>query len=106
MSKAEIIPVKLNGKEYPSYIDDHGVQRFVPNPIVKRMIDKTMKSSGQLKNGVYNLNDVAMDYYSDPDWASTEDMLDFYTQINYSVSGMVDLSYFEDVVVENPLWED
>ena len=103
------IVVKLNGKEYQTEMVN-GVQRFVPNPVVKKLLDKNSNvycSLGYRKFeelGLYSLNEISLDFYQGE--FTVEDMLDFYTQTGYSVSGMLDLSYFEDVEVENPLWDN
>lgn len=105
-----IIMVKLNGKDYPTQIDKHGVQRFVENPIVSNLVHKNIGAHDKLSRaeyeriGVYGLNEIALDYYTGASGITLEHLLDFYTQTGYSVSGMLDLSYFEDVEVDNPLW--
>lgn len=103
----DIIMVKLNGKDYPTHRVD-GVQRFVENPVVSRMVDKMGEAYDRLgtqfsKHRLYGLNEIMSEFHMGR--YTVEDMLDFYTQIGYSVSGMLGLSCFEDVTVENPLWE-
>ena len=105
---AENIVVKLNGKEYQTELVN-GVQRFVPNPVVEKLVDKDIEIYNKLgyrkyqEMGLYGLNEIAMDCQLGA--FSVEDMLDFYTQIGYSVSGVLDISFFGDVEVENPLWD-
>lgn len=105
---AENIVVKLNGKEYQTELVN-GVQRFVPNPVIEKLVDKDIEIYNKLgykkyeEMGLYGLNEIAMDFHRGE--FTVEDMLAFYTQIGYSVSGMLDLSFFEELEVENPLWD-
>lgn len=104
----DIVMVKLNGKDYPTHMVD-GVQRFVENPIVNRLMDKIGDAYNKLGYrqfealGLYGLNEIGTDFHRG--LYTVEDMLDFYTQTDYSVSGMLDLSCFRGVTVENPLWK-
>lgn len=99
MSEKEIIIVKLDGKPYETYMDD-GVQRFVPNPVVEAFVMNNMDVRGS-----WDLNDMALKFLTEPEWCTLEQMREFYLQTNYSVSGLLSLSYFEGVEVENPRWE-
>lgn len=65
----------------PTYTDEHGVERFVENEIVRWLLD----------NGRLDMNDIARQrHFSD------EDRRQFAQLIGYSVSGYYDLSYAED----------
>lgn len=107
----EIINVKINGKDYPSYIDGHGVQRFVSNPIVEAFLDSVQELLVQHgwkwidDHGLYTLHSLSMDYQLGRKGITLEHMIDYFTMIGYSVSGFCDLSYFKDIEIENPLWD-
>lgn len=106
----DIIMVKINGREFRTQLDSRGVQRFVTNPVVKRLMDKIGDAYDKLGYrqfealGLYGMNEIGMDFHLG--LYTVDDMLDFLTQTGYSVSGMLGLSYFEDVTVENPLWDN
>lgn len=100
---AEKIPVKIGGRVYQTFLDERGVQRFVTNSVINQIIDwdgdRSLHGSGE----DYILNRISIAYQEGQ--FSEEDMLDFYTSFGYSVSGLVSLSYFEHLPVENPLWD-
>lgn len=104
------ITVKINGKEYQTYLDKHGTQRFVENRIVSRFIDSNVALYSKMgwkwmeDNNVYTLNDLSMEYHGKGEF-SLDEMIEFHTMIGYSVGGFAELSYFEDVEIENPLWD-
>ncbi len=94
-SEDKVIPVLIGGKPYETGLDDRGVQRFRDNKVIDFILQRA---------GDYILNEIAIENARRP--FSTEDLLDFYTQTGYSVSGMLDLNYFEDLTAENPLWDN
>jgi DNA-directed RNA polymerase subunit N (RpoN/RPB10) len=98
---AERIPVKIAGREFQTFMDEHGVQRFCGNAVIRRMLDSRVLSNS---HGELSLNTLTIDFHTG--MFSTEDWLDFMTSFGYSVSGLTGLSYFQHLPVENPLWED
>lgn len=109
----DYIEVKVNGKPYQTYIDERGVQRFVPNKIVRRMLDSLqdiwMEKGDKFFEdiGLYHpLTRMNVDVHLGK--ISLQDKIDFYTMIDYSVDGFMDVFWDEEVegelVVENPLW--
>ena len=92
------IPVKIGDKEYQTYLDRHGVQRFVGNSVITRIMDHHSDP-----NATLSLNTLIVEYQQGR--FSTEDWLDFMTSFGYSVGGLLDLSEFSYLPVENPLWE-
>lgn len=104
----ETIEITLDGVPYQTYLDDNGVQRFVPNEVVVRLLRNNgelfeARNRGQLKGlELYSLNEIAFDYHTGK--IPLADLLQFYTMMDYSVSGMMGLSFFEDIEVKNPLW--
>ncbi len=86
--------VKLNGREFISYIDNKLVQRFKTNSIVNDIFDEYNVDLNKLYINFQNRK------YTEKEW------LEFYTMINYSVSGFSSLEDFQDVEIENPLWEE
>lgn len=100
--------VKVGDWEYDTVIDEYGVQRFVGNEAIRLMIDgstddfeRSLASKGPQPS--FTLNDLAIAFYNGN--VPLKDMADFYTGMQYSVSGFCDLSYFEDLEIINPLWK-
>jgi hypothetical protein len=89
-----IIPVKLNGEEFPTIIDEKGAQRFIKNRIVQRLMD-------HFPGG---MNQLSIDY-QEGRFTQHEYML-FCISLGYSVCGFGDLSAFEDIEIDNPLWDE
>lgn len=89
---SEII-VKVSGIEYPTVIDEHGIQRFIKNRLFCHLVD-----SGQV-----NLNKLHIDYLHDK--FSKREYAEFTMMLGYSVSGFAGLSSFQDMEIKNPLWE-
>ena len=97
MTKPEIgdeIIVKIGGNEYKTIIASDGRQRFVENSLLRHLID----------SGMVSLNQLAIDYQAGK--FPKEEYLFFYMGIGYSVGGFAELSVFEDLEIENPLWAD
>ena len=67
--------------------DDHGVVRFVDNPIVRYLLD----------NGPFDMNHLAV-AFSAPEYR--EDAEQFAQLIGYSLSGFSELSYVSDEAFE------
>lgn len=65
----------------PLYVDEHQVQRFEQNKIVRRLLDE----------GPFDMNDI--DRWQD---ISDEDREQFAQLIGYSLSGFGELSYVKD----------
>lgn len=103
----EIIIVKVDGREFETYIDEHGVQRFLENAAIRRYVDFANEGPPdfKIKEGAYTLNDLWIDWHeSSREDFPIEDMMVFYTMMGYSVSGFADV--FPDAYIENPRWED
>ena len=88
----EII-VKVGGKEYKTIVDEEGVQRFPENKLLCYMSDEMI-----------DLNKLAIAFQRGT--FTQDEYLQFYMGIGYSVCGLSELSFFEDLEIENPLWED
>jgi hypothetical protein len=100
MSIEPEIVVTVDGCLFNTIIDDEGVQRFPKNRVVCLLLD-----SGRL-----NLIDISM--MADHDIFSTKELMSFYMDLGYSVSGFVEV--FADKfdhesggthTISNPLWE-
>lgn len=94
------IPVKIAGKEFQTFLDERGTQRFCGNAVITRMMDSRVLSDS---HGELSLNTLSLDFHKG--MFSTEDWLDFMTSFGYSVGGLMDLSVFQHLPVENPLWD-
>ena len=90
---AETIIIKINGREFKTYLDARGVQRFRRNSLIEYIVD----------NGGYLLNDLSIKYQNGQ--FTDDEFLDFYTSFGYSVGGFCDLSLFSHYTIENPLWD-
>lgn len=96
------IKVKIGRKEYDTYIDKNGVQRFIENKVVRYLVDE----------GIIDLNKLRMDFHDKK--FPTIDYLEFYMLMGYSVCGFSELSVcgfselspFYGYQIKNPLWED
>ena len=96
-ASAPKIPVKIGEKEYQTFIDQRGVQRFCGNSVITYMMSQDSGS------GKFSLNTLIVEYYNGK--FSSEDWLDFMTSYGYSVSGLCSLTEFTYLPVENPVWE-
>lgn len=92
LKPGEVIIVKVGGKPYETVIDKDGVQRFKVNQLLSHL-----QTSGHI-----DLNQLAIDYQRG--LFTQEEYLHFYMGLGYSVSGFSELSFFEDLEIDNPLW--
>ncbi len=95
----DVIKVKVDGVEYDTIIDKDNVQRFRQNEVVRFIVGT---GAGQI-----SLNQLAIDYQrgANPPF-SERAFAEFNMMLGYSVCGFADLSFFENMEIENPLWED
>ena len=110
------IMVKVGGQEYETIIDEYGVQRFIANGVMKVLQqnffdewDKYCKTGLQMFIGNEHLepmgyNKLAVMYIQGA--FSQRDYLEFYMSTGSSVSLIAEMSFFEDLEIENPLWEN
>jgi hypothetical protein len=89
----EIIIVKVGDKPYETVIDKDGTQRFRANSLVRHLCD----------SGRVDLNQLCIDYQQGR--FTQEEYLHFNMGLGYSVCGLAELSSFEDLEIDNPLWE-
>lgn len=89
------IEVQLGEYKLETFIDEGGVQRFSP-------FNKMYAALYEVGN--IDLNELAVARGRGE--ISLKDYREFYLSIGYSVSGLVYLSFFEDLEVYNPVWED
>ncbi len=92
VAPGDVIPVKVDGKKYDTIIDADGVQRFVQNDVIRRIVDL----------GWVNLNNLAENYHGQGG-ISQRDYAEFNMMLGYSMCGFSELSAFEDMEIENPL---
>jgi hypothetical protein len=85
--------VKVGGIGYSTVIDEHGTQRFIKNKLLCHLVD-----SGQV-----DLNRLGIDYQHEK--FSKREYAEFIIGLGFSVSGFADMEQFEDMEIENPLWE-
>lgn len=95
MASAEKIPVKVGDREFQTYIDSRGVQRFVGNPMVAYLAHHPTSKDAY--------NDLFVAYYRGE--FSDDELLDFVTSLGYSVSGFAEINALEHYPIQNPLWE-
>ena len=87
------IPIKIGDREIMTTIDKNGTQRLPSNPVFVALFDA----------GVVNMNDLVRAYHYNK--ISFENLLEYYLNIGYSVCGFAELSNFQHLEIENPLWE-
>ena len=87
----------VRGKRRRTVIDEHGVQRFPANRIVRDLVDAARDGRR------VDLNDIARRHQSGS--YSTAEMRQLYRLMGYSISGYAELSAFEHDEILNPLWE-
>lgn len=109
----EIIMVRVGERSFKTALDNNGVQRFMPHDecpaeLVEKMRDWDEYLSSKdsryetIPAGIYTPNDLAIDFYNGV--YTVDEMLSYETYSGYSVSGLADLSYFDDMEIDNPLW--
>lgn len=94
------IYVRVGDFEFPTYIDDQGTQRFITNSVIDFL---TRRCQNKISHGI-DLNQLCLDYHAGK--FTKEDLLLFYVQLGYSVCGLEELDYFNDMGIDNPLWEE
>ncbi len=76
--------ININGKLYETYLDSEKILRFKENNLLRKIvISKDIKTSDIVK--LCELEAI-----------SRMDLLDYYTGIGFTVSGVQELSFFED----------
>ena len=81
--------MKINGKSYETFKDKDGVLRFKPNNLILKLkVNFDLKISEIIK--LVELDAISM-----------MDLLDFYTGIGFTVSGLQESSFFEDYKFED-----
>lgn len=88
------ILMKVGGIEYTTVIDEYGIQRFKINSLIRHLYDE----------GIFDLNQLCIDYLNGK--FNQRDYAEFNMQTGYSVCGFAELSSFQDMEIENPLWEN
>ncbi len=89
----DVIVVAVGGVDYETVIDELGVQRFRCNAIIGHLFQEKR----------LDLNQLAVDYYEKK--FDQRAYAEFNMALGYSVCGFADLSSFEDMAIDNPLWE-
>ena len=93
------IIVKIGGVEYATYLDERGTQRFYENSN-----NPLILSSPKQKNGEPDFNQMSILYRQGK--FSQREYAEFNMAVGYSVYGFSELSSFEDMLIENPLWDN
>lgn len=89
----DVIVVKVGGKEYETIIDEDNVQRFRRDTVIYHLY----------KTGQIDLNRLSVDYRRGH--FDKRDYAELNMATGYSVCGFADLSAFQDMEIENPVWE-
>jgi len=77
--------IKIHTTEYDTFIDEEGTERFKPDNLINKLrIDLDLSITRVIK--LYDLG--AINLY---------DLLKYFTAIGYTVSGVQELSFFEDL---------
>jgi hypothetical protein len=88
------ISVRFGPLSHQTIIDTDGVQRFEGNGVLQYL----------RRTGSLDLNALAAAYRSGA--FSRRDYAEFNMMLGYSVDGFRSLPEFQDLDIENPLWED
>lgn len=102
--EGQIIPVMVGDQPYETVIIN-GVQRFIEdknNPLYRRLQRDTVGVVNPAGD-IVDLNDMAIRYHRGE--FSQREYAEFNMALGYSVGGFCDLSSFEDMDIDNPLWE-
>lgn len=91
-ANAEIIKVKIHGREFDTFVDFYGTQRFKTDAITAYMF----------KNKLIDLGALEIAYQEGK--FSSEDWLDFHARSGNSVENLANLSDFSHLSIESPLW--
>ncbi|MFA7307580.1 MAG: hypothetical protein WC026_13010 [Hyphomicrobium sp.] len=76
--------IKINGKVFETFKDEEGIERFKPNNLILNMkINFDIKVSELMK--LVHLKSITL-----------MDLLDYYAAIGFTVSGVQELSFFEN----------
>lgn len=87
------IPIIIGDIKINTWIDEEGTQRLPNNPVYSALIH----------SGALDLNKLAASYFKNQ--ITFEHYLEFYLNIDYSVSAFSELSLFEHLEIKNPLWD-
>lgn len=79
----------INGKEYETFIDDNGTERFKPNNLLQKLYIDGMISNVSRVIKLYELGAI-----------SQMDLLDWYAGTGTSVCAVMELSFFENLFEE------
>lgn len=101
--------VTINNQLYDTVIEENGVQRFVGNKIVEKyVLENIVRADRQRMAGkpmdLYDLNELELDFRNN--LFTLDEMIQFSALHRYSVAGLCDLDFMENVEIYNPLWED
>jgi len=110
------IKVKIGGREFTTVIDPNGTQRLKANGVIRAIQQSffdswdeyckpgLQRSFGNNDREPMGFNKLARMYNKGE--FSQEDYLDFYALTGSSMNCIGELSEFEDLEIENPLWEE
>lgn len=87
--------VRVGGVDYPTIVDEGGVQRFVADPLLAACFEC----------GALDLNKLENAYQLGTSGLTQRQYAELNMKLGYSVCGFMDLSSFQDMEVENPLWK-
>ena len=80
--------ITINGKQYETVKDEEGTVRFKPNNLITKLrIMLDIKATQVLK--MYELDAITQ-----------MDLLDYYAGNGHTLSGVLELSFFEDLTIE------
>jgi hypothetical protein len=99
----DIIEVIVDGKKYNTIIDNEGIQRFIKNEVIRKIIDSHMTPAGNIIPGMLNLSKIAELYQLGK--IPLKDYLEFYILKGSSVTMIAEMEAFKTLEIINPLWE-
>lgn len=93
MKPGDRVTVLIDGVPHETIIDENGTQRFPTNRVIRYLIDSHPHVD---LNALWHMMDSGM--------ISRDELMQFYLQIGYSVTGFEEL--FANSEIENPIWEN
>ncbi len=103
------LTVMVGGQPYETIITEGGVQRFIedPNNALYRRLRTRGGAGGEIVNpsgDILDLNEMAVRYHKGE--FSQREYAELNMALGYSVGGFCELSNFQNMDIDNPIWEE
>ena len=88
------IMIRIGAKPVLTYIDERGTQRIFPNRIIREVSNTNKVTDPNTIRAMYEQGHYSLEEY-----------LEYDLQTNWSVCGLCELSRYEFIDVDNPMWD-